>query len=76
MTTKTPAPRTARLLGALATVALILGPGPAVASAATDHPVPPRPPSGGKRAEPVALAPDRLRLRADRPQAGSGLSLR
>jgi hypothetical protein len=67
---------TAPLLGALATAALIIVPAPAIASAATDRPAPPPPPGGAKRTGPVALAPDRLRLRADRLEAGYALSLR
>jgi hypothetical protein len=73
MTTKT----TANLLGALATAALIIVPAPAVASAATNRPLPPPPvPAGGEKTGPMGLAPERLRLRADRLEAGYALSLR
>jgi hypothetical protein len=72
MTTKTTAP----LLGALATAALVVGPAPAFASAATGHRGPPPPAGGHKRTGAVALAPDRLRLRAARQEAGYALSLR
>jgi len=78
MTTRTIAPRPAHLLGALATAALMIGPALAVAKAATPHPAPrpPAPARGGCHATPVALRPRRLRLRADRLEAGYALSLR
>jgi hypothetical protein len=72
MTIKPSAP----LLGALASAALIIGPAPALAAAATGHRAPPHHPAGQKRTGPLALAPDKLRLRADRQETGYALSLR
>lgn len=71
MTIKTTAP----LLGALTTAALVIAPAPALASAATGHRAPPPPGGHSRTGRPVALAPDRLRLRADRQEAGYALSL-
>jgi hypothetical protein len=73
MTIKTTAP----ILGALTTAALVIAPAPApaLASAATGHRAPPPPGSHPRTGRPVALAPDRLRLRADRQEAGYALSL-
>jgi hypothetical protein len=66
----------AQLLGALATAALMLAPAPALAAPAHDRPAPPPPaPAGGKRTGPLALAPVKLRLRADRLDAGYGLAV-
>jgi hypothetical protein len=68
MTIKTHAPRLAALLGALAVVALAGTPSPA--AAATGPAVPPPAPPPPKQADPVALTPTRLRLRAGRDQSG------
>jgi hypothetical protein len=76
MTTDTPTPRLATIVGALA-VAVLAGV-PSTAAAATGPTVPPPRPRPPARTSPghLAVVPTRLQLRADRDDSGVTLRVR